>query len=433
MPETASSLLAGKLIRERRQALGLRQADLAGQAGISASYLNLIEHNRRKARAEVLERLALVLGVEPAVLAEGAGGALVDDLRAAAAAVPQAGAELDRVEDFAGRFPGWAGALSALFARAGHLERMVAALNDRITHDPHLSDALHELLSSVASVRSTSAILAETEDIDPEWRARFHRNLAGDSERLASGAEALVAYLDRTEGAEDEGLATPQDAVEAWLARRGWQMAELETPEGRAQVMEEVAGLASAAARGLGAAFVAQAAAEAALLPASRLEAALAQHGEDPGMIAQAAGVPVLLAMRRMALRPGSRTGLVTCDASGTLLFRKPVEGFALPRFGAACPLWPLFTALTRPMVPVVATVAAAGRSARLFRALAFCESRLPLGFGGPELREAGMLILPVDLPPQGEPVLALGSSCRICPRARCPARREPSILSESE
>ena len=73
MPETASSLLAGKLIRERRQALGLRQADLAGQAGISASYLNLIEHNRRKARAEVLERLALVLGVEPAVLAEGAG------------------------------------------------------------------------------------------------------------------------------------------------------------------------------------------------------------------------------------------------------------------------------------------------------------------------------------------------------------------------
>jgi predicted transcriptional regulator len=123
----------------------------------------------------------------------------------------------------------------------------------------------------------------------------------------------------------------------------------------------------------------------------------------------------------------------VTCDASGTLLFRKPVEGFALPRFGAACPLWPLFTALTRPMVPVVATVAAAGRSARLFRALAFCESRLPLGFGGPELREAGMLILPVDLPPQGEPVLALGSSCRICPRARCPARREPSILSESE
>lgn len=427
------SLLAGKHIRDRRQALGMRQAELADVAGISPSYLNLIEHNRRKARGDVLERLARALGVEPSVLAEGAGGALVDDLRAAAAAMPQAGAELDRVEDFAGRFPGWAGALAALYGRAGQLERMVAALNDRITHDPHLSASLHELLSAVASVRSTSAILAETEDIDPEWRARFHRNLAGDSERLATGAEALVAYLDRAERAEDEGLATPQEEVEGWLARRGWQVEEVEDPEGRALLMAEVEALASATARRMGAAFVAQAAAEAALLPAAALEAALTLHGEDPGMVAQVAGVPVLMAMRRMALRPGSRAGLVACDASGTLLFRKPVEGFALPRFGAACPLWPLFTALTRPMAPVAATVASAGRSARLFRALAFCESRLPMGFGGPELREAGMLILPVDSAPMGEAVLSLGTSCRICPRARCPARREPSIVAEME
>ena len=45
MPERQ---LTGGRIRERRIALGLRQAELAPRAGISASYLNLIEHNRRR-------------------------------------------------------------------------------------------------------------------------------------------------------------------------------------------------------------------------------------------------------------------------------------------------------------------------------------------------------------------------------------------------
>lgn len=427
----SSALLAGTHIRERRIALGLRQAEVAQGAGISPSYLNLIEHNRRKVKGEVLDRLAKVLGVDAALFSEGAAGALLDDLRAAAAAAPASGAELDRVEDFAGRFPGWAGVLAATQGRVGQLERLVASLNDRITHDPHLSASLHEVLSALASVRSTAAILAETEDIDAEWRARFHRNLHEDSERLATGAEALVAYLDRSENSEAQDIASPQEEIEAWLERRGWQLAELESAGGLEAVMAEAADLASAASRKLAQAFVAQAATEARRLPAAALVAAMEDLGEDPAMIAQRQGVPVLLVMRRIALQPGSRAGLVICDASGTLLFRKPIEGFAVPRFGAACPLWPLFSALARPMAPLGAVVAASGRSQRLFRAMAICEARLPQGFAGPELREAGMLLLPLDTPQPAEPVLPVGSSCRICPRGQCPARREPSILSE--
>jgi XRE family transcriptional regulator, fatty acid utilization regulator len=40
------------------------------------------------------------------------------------------------------------------------------------------------------------------------------------------------------------------------------------------------------------------------------------------------------------------------------------------------------------------------------------------------------MLILPADSGTQG-PVVPVGTSCRICPRGSCVARREPSILSE--
>ncbi|MDO9637309.1 MAG: helix-turn-helix domain-containing protein [Pseudotabrizicola sp.] len=424
--------LTGSLIRERRLALGLRQGDVAQAAGISASYLNLIEHNRRRVGTEVLARLASVLGTETAILSEGAGGALIDDLRAAAATTPMVQPELDRIEDFAGRFPGWAAVLAAQHHRAAQLERAVGALNDRLTHDPHLSASLHEVLSALASVRSTAAILADTDDIDPEWRTRFHRNLHQDSERLATGAEALVAYLDGPDTAVDAGLAAPQEEVETWLAARGWHMTELAQPDGADRLLEEVGGLASAAARSLGAAFLRQAEADFRLLPDAMLQAALEGGEDDPCLLAQRSGLPVLAVMRRMALLPGSQAGLVICDASGTLLFRKPVDGFALPRFGAACPLWPLFAALARPMLPLAAQVEPAGRSLRQFRTLSICEARLPQGFAGPVLREAAMLILPDEAPRAADPVLAIGSSCRICPRARCPARREPSVMADA-
>jgi transcriptional regulator with XRE-family HTH domain len=434
MPMTG---LAGSRVRERRLALRIRQADLARKAGISASYLNLIEHNRRKIGAEVMARLAAALGVEAQALSDAAQSGKVEELRAAAAMAPSsARAELERVQDFLGRFPGWAEVMIAQQQRLGHLERVVAALNDRINHDPHLSSSLHEVLSAVSSVRSTAAILAETEDIEPEWRARFHGNLHADSERLAAGAEALVAYLDGSEQAQDQGSAAPQEELEGWLAGRGWHLPELEAGgAGREALEPEINALASGSARSLARDWVAQAQADAADLPLAGFEAAIAATGEDPIALARGFGVEVLAVFRRLACRPGAAEGLVICDASGTLLFRKPVEGFVLPRFGAACPLWPLYTALSRPMVPVEVVAELPGLSAARYHIRAFCAPAFPEGFGGVETRQAAMLIAPA-LPQaggKGEPglTLKLGSSCRICPRGACVARREPSIMAE--
>lgn len=428
MPKTA---LTGSRLRERRLQLGLRQAEVARAAGISASYLNLIEHNRRRIGADVMERLAQALGVPMATLAEGAGGALIEDLRAAAASSGVAGAgaqaELDRLDDFAGRFPGWARTLAMVHRRAQGLERAVEALNDRMTHDPHLSASLHEVLSAVSSVRSTSAILAETEDIDPDWRERFHRNLHQDSERLALGAEALVAYLDASGQAEEQGIASPQEELEAWLAAQDWRPGE-----GEGAVGDLVPSLASAAARSLAQDWMTQAARDAAVLPQDAVAVAVARFGPDPLRLAAEFGADVIAVFRRLATAPGSELGLVICDGSGTLTFRKPSVGFALPRFGAACPLWPLYTALSRPEGPVEAWVETADRPARRFRTLAFCRTRHPEGFSGPQVREAAMLILPGSGDVAGSPVVPVGLSCRICPRPACAARREPSILSEA-
>ena len=429
--------LTGSRVRERRTLLGMKQAELARVAGISSAYLNLIEHNRRRVGPEILARLAEALGVEPAALAEGTESALFEALREAAAAAPAVAdpPELDRIEEFAGRFPGWAGLLAASQRRMGHLERTVEALTERMAHDPHLSASLHEVLSAVTSVRSTAAILAETEEIDPKWRALFHRNLGSDSLRLSQAAAALVAYLDVAKEAET-GPFSPLEEVEAWFAGQAYHIAALEraasaAPEG---LIQGAADLVTLPARRLAVERLERYRADAAAMPLRAFRAAVARFGQDPGPLAAAFGTGLAAVFRRLASLPpeeGARpVGLVVCDAAGAFTFRKPAPGFALPRHGAACPLWPLYEALARPGVPIRAVMEMAGRVPQRFEVFAIGELSHPQGFDGPTIAMASMLVMPAATQ-RAEGERYVGAACRICPRAACPARREPSILAE--
>lgn len=427
-------VLTGTRLRERRLALGLKQSVVAVKAGISASYLNLIEHNRRSVGQDLLDRLSAALGLEAAALVPGSDAALFEGLRTAVARTGGIGGEagtveLDRLGDLVSRFPGWAGLVVTLDRRAEGLERALEALNDRMTHDPHLSQSLHELLSALASVRATASILAETRDLAPDWSARFHRNLHHDSERLAVGAEALVTYLDAG-NATDPTTTGPQDEVEAWLRRHDWGAEERGAGGDLRSRLEE---LATASARDMALGHLVVAEEDARTLPLAQLRAGLRDRGPDPFAIAEQLGCDPLIVMRRLATLPDLAAGLVLCDGSGTFTFRKPALGFSLPRFGAACPLWPLYQALGHPRQPLEAVVELSGQGGGQHRVFAWAVSHQPQGPRGPELRQAAMLILPAEVAPaRAERVLKLGSSCRICPRANCPARREASILSSN-
>ena len=82
----------------------MRQSELAARVGISPSYLNLIEHNRRRIGGKLLINIATALDVEPSLLAEGAEAALIERLQRAAAEAGEEGAELEQAEGFAGGF-----------------------------------------------------------------------------------------------------------------------------------------------------------------------------------------------------------------------------------------------------------------------------------------------------------------------------------------
>lgn len=430
--------LAGTRLRERRMLAGLRQADVARAAGISAAYLNLIEHNRRRAGPDLIAALARALGVDPRSLAEGSDSALFDTLREAAASVPAPPLpETDRIEEFVGRYPGWSALLAARHDRVAALERTVETFNNRMAHDPHLSASVHEVLSAVTSVRSTAAILAETEDIDPVWRARFHRNLAEDSERLTEAAATLVGWLDETHEAET-GLTAPLEEVESWLAATGYHLAALEGPRPLpvAALLADAPELVTGAARRLAQAHAETYAADAAALPLAALLAAIGGNpAPDPGDIARRTGAGLPTVFRRLAALPVSAEypacGLVACDGSGTLTFRRQIAGFAMPRFGGACPLWPLFQAMRAPAQPVRVGVEMAGQVPRRFRTFALAETTAVPDFDMSPVIRAMMLIQPDPASRRGDE-RPVGSACRVCPRAACPARREPSILTEA-
>ncbi len=219
--------LTGTRIRDRRLDAGMRQVDLAHEAGISPSYLNLIEHNKRRIGGKLLGDLARILNVDPAVLTDGADLALIDQLRTASADCGVDVAEVDRVEELVTRYPGWAAVIDHQSRRIAQLESQMRTMADRMTHDPKLAGALHAVISAVTSIRSTAAILVDDDRLDRNWQQRFHRNIHSDSLRLADESKSLIAYLEAPRADPTSGL-SPFEEVSAFLARTAFAIPELE-------------------------------------------------------------------------------------------------------------------------------------------------------------------------------------------------------------
>ncbi|HKS24981.1 MAG TPA: short-chain fatty acyl-CoA regulator family protein [Thermoanaerobaculia bacterium] len=76
-----SSLRLGSKVRALRRREGVSQTELAGKLEISASYLNLIEHNQRPLQAHLLVKLAQVFQVDISAFADDSSSRLAADLQ----------------------------------------------------------------------------------------------------------------------------------------------------------------------------------------------------------------------------------------------------------------------------------------------------------------------------------------------------------------
>ena len=247
-------------------------------------------------------------------------------------------------------------------------------------------------------------------------------------------SRAMVNHFDQlSEGGH--AAATPMDEVEAFLSRHKFHFPDLEVvgADAVADLIANADDLQSQSGRHLARDVLVQYHEDASLMPLAEFVAAAQDCDFATSSLARRFRVPVDAVFRRLAFLPIGdglpEFGLIACDGTGAVMLRKPLPGFALPRYGAACALWPLYQALNQPHVPIAALLETPDE--RRFSAEALAAYGVPGAPGAPVAIRSTMLFHAARRDPDKAGATsrrAVGLSCRICPRPDCDARREPSI-----
>lgn len=208
----------GHRIRQRRQAMGLTQSALAQRLGISASYLNLIEHDRRSARGGLVRRLADALSIDPVALS-GAAESRVEGALAEASGDPvlaDSGFDAAEAERLVAAAPTSARALLALYRQYCALGQQVADLAERVDQNPVIADLSHQILTTITSIRSSAEILSDYDDLDDRAQRRFLDAITSESTHLTRAAQEMFDVL--RERNADLPVADPETEVEDFIA-----------------------------------------------------------------------------------------------------------------------------------------------------------------------------------------------------------------------
>jgi predicted transcriptional regulator/transcriptional regulator with XRE-family HTH domain len=187
----------GSRIRRRRQELGLTQIALAAHVGISTSYLNLIEHNRRAIGGSLLHRLAEALALDNRALAGTEEARLIAELLEIAAdpVFPQGWMTADDARDLVGTRPQAARALLTIYRSYREARGQAELIGERMAHAPFLAEASHQLLTLVTTIHTFSEILQDFGDLSDAQRRHFAGTLVSESERLATLAGEMFDFI----------------------------------------------------------------------------------------------------------------------------------------------------------------------------------------------------------------------------------------------
>lgn len=432
--------ILGTQIREKRRQIGVTQAALAREIGISASYLNLIERNKRRIAGKLLQRTAEALGLKLEEL-DGAAERRLQQTLSEVAHLPELenlGLEDTNIGELIGRFPGWARAVDVLARSEQMAQQTARAMADRLTHDPFLGETVHRMLTRISAVRSVSEILTEVPDIDGAERTRFDAIIADESRALTELGEALATYFDTTE--QTEHVATPTDEVERFFEDRDNHIAELEathTPDDIEALVANAPQLVTTAAKARATAALTRYADLARALPMDVFADQAHAAGYDIETLADFCGHSVEQICQRLAALPNRaerpRFGFVRANASGTIIQMLSLEGLAVPRYAAACPLWVLYRAQQIP--GQVMRQRALFPNGTRFVFIARARNAGASGFGQPKHYLTDMLVMSeedaamtVYVPDRNTPVEEVGPACRLCPRTTCTHRVEDPL-----
>ena len=447
----------GATIRALRRGRGMTQAALATQLGISASYLNLIEHDRRGLPSPILIRLAGIFDLDLRTLSEDQHARELADLMEVFGdplfdAHDVTAAE---VRDLAASCPSAARAVLALYRGYRGAREAADTLAARLTDgDPEASGALPLPTEEVSDlIQRHGNHFPELEaGADELWRSG---SLAGDDlgGGLARLLEGLGVRVRIGRAAELAGAMRRFDPATRtlWLSealRRGSRHFQLAHQLGlltQGPVLERLAAdprLGSDASRRLARVALASYFAAAVLMPYDRFLDAARDLRYDIELLGHRFRSSFEQVCHRLTTlrRPGAEGvpfHMVRVDVAGNISKRFSASGLRFARFSGACPRWTVFEAFTTPglvrtqlsQMPDGAGHFCVARTVRKgaggFRAP---RSLLAIGLGC-DLAHARELVYADGVDLESRPAMVpVGITCRLCDRMDCEARAFPPI-----
>ncbi len=434
----------GRTIRRLRQEAKLTQSALAQRLGISASYLNLIEHDQRAITASLLLKLATALGVELAELSGQAERQAEAQLREALAD-PHLGAEKVPEAEIAAlaAAPSARAAVLALY-RAWRVAREDAGgialpsgrrllLPQEEARDVFAEHANHfPLLEEAAEAigRGLGAAPAEMNHAIADRLRRRH----GLAITVGPLPGALRRY-DPVRRALDISEMLPRESRGFHLAV---QLALLEAHTALDAAMAQLAPSTPEAA-GLIRLGLVNYLAAAILMPYAAYRAAAAELRHDVEALAARFGVSFEQAAQRLSSlqRPGAR-GIpfffLRTDPAGNASKRFSAAGFPFARFGGSCPRWVVHAAQATPGRIAVQVASLPDGATFLCMARAIVRTH---AWGEPppvhivalgcDIAHAGAMVYADGLD-VARAAVGIGLSCRLCDRPDCRSRAFPPL-----
>ncbi|MCH9807748.1 MAG: short-chain fatty acyl-CoA regulator family protein [Alphaproteobacteria bacterium] len=233
----------GSRLREARKKRRLTQTKLAELVGISVSYLNLIEHNKRSIGGALLSRLANELGLDVSQLSGQEDARLMQQLGELAAEplIHDIPLKEKGAEAIVTREPDWARAMVRLHNVWRGANELIEALSDQLNRDPFVLEASHKILTQITAVRSLSEVLEQEDDLLPHHRHRFSSLLAEESKSLGLSARELFQFLSERE--QESRPATPAGEVDDFIIDHDNYFPEIEEAATRLHSRLQHAGL----------------------------------------------------------------------------------------------------------------------------------------------------------------------------------------------
>ncbi|HEV7229324.1 helix-turn-helix domain-containing protein [Brevundimonas sp.] len=446
-------LFLGARVRRLRRERGLTQTAMAGDLGVSPSYLNHIERNQRPVTAQLLLRLAEAYDVDLRALSQ-AGPAGPTELAEILADPLFEGLETPRHEllTLSEEAPAAAEALVRLYrAHAAQRDRARAALVEgaEAPDAPNPSDWVRDW------IQERGNYFPELDGLGETLHAALDPNMTGE------GCEALA----RVRLAQRHNLTVrvmPAEVMVEWTRRfdphrRRLLLSETLDASSRAfaiayqlalvehgaelEAMTEAARPPDEATRALLKVSLTNTLAAAILMPYAAFQRLAEASGYDIGRLQNRFSVSYEQVAHRLTTlsRPTARGVpffLIRVDQAGNVSKRYASGAFPFARFGGACPRWRLHSAFRTPGKTVTQIIETPDGQ-RWFTLARTVDRQGHDGHGerhdlaiglGCELKEARRLALARGLDLNDPPVTPIGPACRLCPRHPCAERAAPPI-----